>query len=632
MFFLISKSDNQKIGRWKIIAVSFILCVALLSAARPIFSLEKIITRTSVESNNVYVGESFLMQITVMGSTDAERPDLSVLEGFDVEFAGGSNNSSQSVSIVNGKYSRIVKKEYVFTYRLTPRRAGVLSIPSFTIKVDGKNLKTNALAINVRAPEETEEFKLRLRLSKKNCYAGETVILSVVWYLREDVNSFHFTAPFLETAAFDIEKPEVKLDKRKKYFRVPIGGEEFIALKSSGTLEGESYATLEFELALIPKRSGIFTIPKFIVSCETGGGFGGDDFFNDFFSRGFRSRERKRKFVVPSNSPTLSVKELPKEDRPADFAGYVGEYRIYASASPTEVDVGDPITLLVTLEGSDYMENLNLPPLVEFGEFLKNFKIPSERAVGVIKDGKKIFTQTIRAKNHMVTRIPPIRFVSFDTAKERYLTVESDPIPLVVNPTRIITASDAEGLVRAPEGTALEHWRDGIVYNYKGEGVIERMDYGFGSLMFHRWNILLLGFPPALFVILLFGSIIVRNRNADPFARRARESGKMFRRKLDAVRKDKNIKREVSCGRILDALKEYLGNKLRLAGSALTSEEIEDQLERKEISSELIESLMEIIQVCEHGTYAGASAAEVNDTGDLIERIRVIVARLDKKL
>jgi hypothetical protein len=609
------------------------MCLILtIFTARPLLSADRIIARTTVESNNVYVGESFLMQITIMGSTDAKRPNLDGLEGFDVEFVGGSNNSSQSVSIVNGSFSRTVKKEYVFTYRLTPRKTGVLSIPSFTVEVDGKGLKTNALAINTGDPEETEDFKLRLRLSRKSCYVGEPVMLSVVWYLRQDVNSFHVTAPFLETPDFDIEKPEVVIDKRKNYFRVPIGGEEFIALKSNGTLEGTNYTTLEFKLALIPKRSGLFNIPKFIVSCETGGGLGGDDFFNGFFSRGLGSRQRKRKFVVPSNSPTLSVKELPKEGRPVDFSGYVGEYKISSSASPIEVDVGDPITLIVTLQGSDYMENLTLPPLGELEEFSKNFKIPSERAAGVVKDGKKIFTQTIRAKDHSVTRIPPIRFVSFDTAKERYLTVESDPIPITVNSTRTVTASDAEGLDRAPEGSMLEHWRDGIAYNYKGEAVMARMDYGFGSLMYHRWNILLIGFPPALFVILLVGSMIVRSRNADPLARRARGSGKMLRRKLAALAKDKNLKREVVCGRILEDLKEYLGSKLRRAGSALTSEEIKNKLEKRGISSELTQSLLGIIEVCEHGRYAGASAPGENDTGSLIDRAKDIAVRLDKKL
>ena len=289
------------------------------------------------------------------------------------------------------------------------------------------------------------------------------------------------------------------------------------------------------------------------------------------------------------------MKALPNEGRPADFSGYVGEYRISASASPTEVDVGDPITLVVTLEGSDYMENLTLPPLGSLKEFSDNFKIPSERATGVVKDGRKIFTQTIRAKNHIVKQIPPIRFVSFDTAKKRYLTVESEPIPITVNPTRIITANDAEGLGRAPERSLLEHWRDGIAYNYKGEDLMERTDYSFGSLMYHRWSILLIGFPPVLFLILLIGSSIVRSRNADPVARRARGSNRILKRKLDALIKEKNLKREIVCGRILEAVKEYLGSKLRRAGSALTPEEIKGQLEGKEISSELIESLMSII-------------------------------------
>ncbi|HMA76014.1 MAG TPA: BatD family protein, partial [Candidatus Krumholzibacteriaceae bacterium] len=407
---------------------------------------------------------------------------------------------------------------------------------------------------------------------------------------------------------------------------------EFIALKGEGTLEGERYATLEFEMALIPKKAGLFSIPRFIVSCEVGGGFGRDDFFDDFFSRHSITRERQRKYVVPSNSPSLTVKELPKEGRPADFSGYVGEYKISAAANPTEVDVGDPVTLKITLEGSDFMDNIDLPPLGEIDEFSDNFKIPAERASGVIKDAKKIFTQTIRAKSHKVTRVPPVRIVSFDTAEERYITVESKPIPLTVNPTRTVTASDAEGLKRAQEGSALEHWRDGIAYNYKGEDLAVRADYGFRSLMSHRWSMLLLGIPPVLFVILLTGNLISKKRKSDPIARRARRAARILKKKLSSIAKDDNLSREVACGSILEALKEYLGNKLRREGSALTSGEVEKELERRGINRELIEPLTEIIQVCEHGRYAGVNTAAENDILMLTGRMDKIISRIDKEL
>ncbi|MDZ7859123.1 MAG: BatD family protein [Candidatus Krumholzibacteriota bacterium] len=630
---MINKIRENKTGQTGAAAVSFVIFLVIIFLVHtPAFSSNGIIARMRVESKNVYVGGTFIMQITIMGSTDVERPDLSNLKGFEVEFAGGSNNSSQSVSIVNGNFSRTVKKEYVFSYRLTPLESGVLRIPSIAVEVEGKDLKTNALTINVREPEETEDFKLRLRLSRESCFVGEPVILSVVWYLREDVNSFNVTAPLLQSSAFDIEKPEMKLDKRKKYFRVPIGDREFIALKGKGTLEGERYATLEFEMALIPKKPGVFSIPEFIISCEVGGGFGRDNFFDDFFSRHSINRERQRKYVVPSNSPSLTVKELPKEGRPDDFSGYVGEYKISAAANPTVVDVGDPITLKITLEGSDFMNNINLPPLGEIDGFSDNFKIPSERAAGVIEDGKKIFTQTIRAKSHKVTRVPPVRIVSFDTAEERYITVESKPIPLTVNPTRTVTASDAEGLNRAREGSALEHWRDGIAYNYKGEDLLVRADYGFRSLMSHRWSMLLLGVPPVLFVILLTGNLMSRRRKSDPMARRARGAARILKKKLSSLAKDDNLSREVACGRMLEALKEYLGNKLRREGSALTSGEVEKELERRGINAELIESLTEIIRVCEHGTYAGVNTAEENDILMLTDRVDKIISRLDKKL
>jgi hypothetical protein len=126
--------------------------------------------------------------------------------------------------------------------------------------------------------------------------------------------------------------------------------------------------------------------------------------------------------------------------------------------------------------------------------------------------------------------------------------------------------------------------------------------------------------------------MIVRSRNADPLARRARGSGKMLRRKLAALAKDENLKREIVCGRILEDLKKYLGSKLRRAGSALTSEEIKNKLEKRGISSELTQSLLGIIEVCEHGRYAGASAPGENDTGSLIDRAKDIAVRLDKKL
>lgn len=607
------------------------LTVLFVFLASPAAGEDQVMVRTSVESNDVYVGETFLMQITVIGSTDADVPDLGSLEGFAVEYGGASNNSSQSVSIINGKYSRTVKKEYVFSFRLTPERSGTLEIPSVPVNVGGKTLKTNSLAIRVRDPQETDDFKLRLRLSRDQCYVGEPILLRVSWYLRKNVNTFRFTAPFLETDDFMIEVPHVELEKDKQYFRVPIGQLEFIAEKGTGTLEGDRYTKLDFSVALIPRREGIFTIPEFIVACETGGGLTRDSFFDDFFSRRQGSRDRRRKYVVPSNTPTLRVRELPAEGRPAGFAGLVGEYRISTSASPLEVNVGDPITLTVTLEGSDYMQNVELPPLERMEGFSKDFKIPEERAAGKVEGKKKIFTQTVRAKSENVDEIPPVVIVSFDTASERYVTVRSDPIPLKVNPTRIVTASDAEGLEADPERTALEQWKDGIAYNYEGRDLLTRSAYGFESQISRWWNILLLALPTSIFIILLAGSVTVRNRRSDPLSGKAREARKALRRRLSAIEKGVGTDECGNYGEMLEAFREFLGAKLRRAGSALTAEDIDALLRERDIEGELIESAKRLMEACEAGTYAG-SVSYSGKAGAVMEELEEIAKRLDKKL
>ena len=171
------------------------LAVLLLIAGRSYADDIRVIT--NVESRDVYVGESFLMQITVDGTDEAVLPDFSPLEGFTVEYVGGSNNSSQSISIINGKVQRTVKKGFVFTYRLTPKVAGRLVIPPLDVNVSGTLFKTSQIAISVKKPEETEDFKLRIRLSRDTCYTGEPVVISVTWYLNRDVEGFNFTAPIL---------------------------------------------------------------------------------------------------------------------------------------------------------------------------------------------------------------------------------------------------------------------------------------------------------------------------------------------------------------------------------------------------------------------------------------------------
>ena len=52
---------------------------------------------------------------------------------------------------------------------------------------------------------------------------------------------------------------------------------------------------------------------------------------------------------------------MPEADKPAEFYGLVGQYTIAASAAPTKVNVGDPITLTIRIGGNPYLKPVQWP-------------------------------------------------------------------------------------------------------------------------------------------------------------------------------------------------------------------------------------------------------------------------------
>jgi hypothetical protein len=619
---------ERHMSRVLVCAAAMVFAVSVAAVAQ-----EEISVQLQVESRTVYMGESFLVQIVVEGSDQAEQPDLSGIRDFTVEYVGGSNNSSQSITIVNGRLERVVQRGFIFSYRFTPTTVGTLAIPQIEVMADGKAYRTIPLTIEVTKPGETEDFKLRINLSRETCYVGEPVMLGVTWYIRKDVQDYRFTAPLLQSGDFDFASPEVQIDNSKRYYRIPVGGGEAIAEKGRSMLDGVTYATLQFSIVLIPKRPGSFVIPEFVVACEASSGrVSRRDFFDDFFRDDFFSMRRGdiEKYVVPSNTLSLLVRDLPAEGRPPDFAGHVGEYRITASAEPTEVNIGDPITLTVTLEGPDYLERVDLPQLQNQPELARDFKIPDERADGKIVDDRKVFTQTLRARSEEVAEIPPIRLAYFDTKEGRYRVASSKPIPIKVSPTRVVTASDAEGIEPVSLGTPIERWKEGIAYNFEGPSVLDPQEYGIYAFMTKpRWLAAIV-LPPLVYFALLAGVLLVRRGRRDPGAKRAKGAYRRLQKRLGEAAKGAAGEGRFH-ERALEALKDYLGDKLGRAGSTLTALDVERELDGKRVSKETTKALLGVIHALEAGTYAGAAFGPA-DPDSLARRIADAAKELERAL
>ena len=68
----------------------------------------------------------------------------------------------------------------------------MLKIPRIRVGAGGVDHHSQPGAVRVKKPVETEDFKLRLRLSRQKCYVGEPVVLTFTWYIGKDVEGIEF--------------------------------------------------------------------------------------------------------------------------------------------------------------------------------------------------------------------------------------------------------------------------------------------------------------------------------------------------------------------------------------------------------------------------------------------------------
>jgi hypothetical protein len=586
------------------------------------------------EQTDPFVGEPFVFQIQVSGSEHPEQPDLSHVKDFSVAFRGGQQNSRRSVTIINGRVTEDVQEGYFFSYELTPKREGRLVIPSINVISNGSSTQTNPVVIHAHKPVETEDFKLRMSLSKDHCYVGEPVILTVTWFIGKDVRDYRFTLPLLNDDTFHFADPEMDMQSGNKVYRIPLGDGEAIGVQGRGMEGGKQYATITFQKVLIPVSSGNVNIEPATVACSALTGYErqrslfDDDFFgSDFFGTGRRGIYKT--VVVPSNALDLRISDLPLEGRPANFAGQVGEYKIETRATPTEVNVGDPITLTLSMSGPDFLDYVELPPLNEQLRLVRDFKVPKERATAEILGKSKVFTQTIRALRPDVKEVPSIEFPYFDTVTRTYRVARSEPIPLTVNKTKIITALDAEGVnpVESP-GSEIETWTKGIAFNYEDMGVL--VNQRSTPLSWFRsplWISLFAG-PPLCYVLLLSGIALVRKRNADPMKARARKAFGRLERSLKQA-KDSSTSAP-ACDMVQDAFRHYLGDKLRMAKGALTFNDVKEALKAKGLDQGTLDRLKALFEKCEAGRYAGITGN--SEASSIAEQGILLAKDLEKKL
>jgi hypothetical protein len=557
----------------------------------------------NVSSRETQVGVPITLRVTINDAEDAPAPVVPDIPDVRVRSRGGPSRSSQT-TIINGAMQS--RTSLTYDYELTPTKEGRFVIPAIEVKLGNVTGKTTPISVVVSKSETGDLLFVEIKGNRKKLYVGETLGLKLQIWLRP------FTDPrygkLSESNMWSLVDRESTWGGFGETLQQMMSRGEGIngreALRKDSQGQERSYYLYEVERNVQVDRPGplppediniIVTYPTRLAPS------------NSLFSSGLRMVSATRISGQAKIEP-IEVLPVPTEGRPAFYSGAVGTYQIEATAKPTEVTVGDPITLTLTVKGSGNLDKLQPPPLASIPALTNSFRVPAEPLAGEVTPEGKKFSVSIRATSENVTEIPPIPFAYFNAMTEKYVTVASEAIPLKVKPADKLSMSqivDASGN-RQPVANRLTESASGILANYTGmDEVLAQQAFQPGLAV-----LVIAVLPPLSFVV----SWTIRRRSERlrtdvGFARKRRA-------KRDAVRRLQGISTDAAgsaAAAITAALGQYVADRCNLPAGGMTRAAVVAQLRARNVTATRVSEVDALLEECEAIHYGGTGVRSAAD-------------------
>lgn len=358
---------------------------------------------------------------------------------------------SSGMSLINGN-----KTEYKsLVYLLQPRISGRLSIKGATAIVDGREMRSNNIVIevtnrNFTAPHgQSQGFNLGLPSDPPDVdrefylHADENIIEKIKQnlFVRVEVNktTCFVNEPVVATyKLYSRLRSESRVVKRPSYngFSVYDMIEPDGSVTTTEVLDGKEYNVhLIRQSQLFPLQAGTFVLDP--VEVENSVRFiksAGDEGnpFDEIFDRGGPMVEQT--LNLSSKPVTITVKSLPSEKQPNSFDGAVGIFYINSSLSKDTIHSGEMANLTVKIKGKGNLPIINAPDIkwpdgIEGFDAITNENIHAET---VPLSGEKTFRFPVTANRTGSLFIPAIHFSYFDPHSKSYKSDSTAAIPLHV--------------------------------------------------------------------------------------------------------------------------------------------------------------------------------------------------------
>ncbi|WOZ86360.1 BatD family protein [Segatella copri] len=558
--------------------------------------------------SHVAAGENFRVAYTINTSDVEEFRMGGVQDGLEV-IAGPYTSSQSSYQMINGHTSS--SSSVTITYTLYAAKNGSFTIGASHALVGGKRLSSRPVKIqvsghaqrtngapNMHGQDSYDQPRMRsagsaisgsdlfikVSASKKRVHEQEPILLTYKVYTQVDLTQLEGKMPDLK----GFHTQEVPLPQQKTFHTETVNGRPYKCVTWS-------------QYVMYPQMTGRLEIPSITFKGIVVQQNRNVDPMEAFFNGGSGYVEVKKDIKAPGI--TLQVDPLPQ--RPANFSGGVGKFNISASLDKKEVKAGEPITLRVVVGGIGNLKLLK-QPVVNFPKDFDKYdaKVTDKTrltANGV--EGNMVYDFLAVPRNQGSYTIPSVELTYYDTSKNAYKTIKTQPFKVEVEKG---DGTSAESEDFASQDKDIHTIKLGKVVQHKADEMF------FGS--FGYWISLLM--PLIAFVVLL---IVFRRRaieNADIVKKRSNRAGKIATKRLRLANKLMlQGKQGEFYDEVMRALWGYMSYKLNMPAEKLNRDNIRETLGRHFVDDATIEKFTTALDECEFERYApGDAAGNMNRT------------------
>lgn len=499
--------------------------------------------------------------------------------GFEVV---GGPNQSVSNSWINGV--RSFSKTY--TYFLTPIKRGRFKIGQASIEIEGDIYKTSTVDVLVTEavssslspnnPDSivSDDLELIAEVSKRSPYLNEPI--SVVYKLL-------FSPKINVTNLSEVDAPDFKnfWSQNIKIPRIEIN-------RTSHNGKSYNYVTWK-KMLLYPQKEGDIDINPLTLEVTIDVPTSRRDFFGNVI---YSQTSNK----VSSKKVKIITKPFPKKNKPIEFNGAVGDFKIFAESNKSELSANESFQLELKISGSGNLKLFSIPDLVVPSslekydpEFNENVKVGLSGMNGSISN-----TYTIVPQFQGKYPIPSTRFVYFNPLEKKYVKISTEEliINILDGPTSSVVTNNDDSNVSSKNILSSKgqfnfiELETNLFKIIKKQSVIDQ---------YFQYIIIFIFFSLIFVVLALRFFFLKDSKSID----NNKVANKVAIRSLENAKKHLNEK-ELFYEKLETCITGFLTTKFNFKNTDLVTESIKQKLTKIGVDKNTIQDLLKILNTCQY--------------------------------